>query len=366
MPVPFIDLLPQHKTLRKDVLRAINAIADTQRFVLGENGRRLEEKIASYIGVGHAVGVASGSDALYLSLLALGIGEGDEVITTPFTFFATAGAVSRTGATPVFCDIDAATYNLDPSKIEAMLTRRTKAIIPVHLFGLPCDMTEMMRLAKRYRLKIIEDAAQSFGSTYHGEQTGSFGDASCLSFYPTKNLGGAGDGGMVVTRSKELADKLKLLRNHGSEKKYHHDLVGVNSRLDELQAAWLLIKMKHIDKWNAARRKHAAEYDKAFEKLPLDLPHIPKGCVTNRHLYSIQTEHRDALSHHLDQKGIGNGVYYPLALHLQPCYRSLGYKKGDFPVAERATQRILSLPMYAEMTPGQVKAVIGAVRSFFS
>ena len=365
MPVPFIDLKPQHKAIRQEVLKALGVIADSQRFVLGENGRRLEEAIASYLGVEHAVGVASGSDALYLSLLALGVGEGDEVVTTPFTFFATAGSITRTGAKPVFCDIDSVTYNIDPAKLESKLTRRTKAIIPVHLFGLSCDMKHILQIAKRYKLSVVEDAAQSFGATYQGKQTGSFGDTGCLSFYPTKNLGGAGDGGMVVTRSKKLADKMRLLRNHGSDRKYHHDLVGVNSRLDELQAAWLLIKMKRIDRWNALRRKHAADYDRGFEGLPVQAPHIPKNCISNHHLYSIQTDRRDELSRYLDSRGIGNGVYYPLGLHLQKCYRSLGYRKGDFPVTERVSDRILSLPMYPELTARHKAEVIGAMRTFF-
>jgi dTDP-4-amino-4,6-dideoxygalactose transaminase len=365
MTVPFIDLLPQYKTIRREALLAMHRVAGSHKFILGENGRLLEEKIASYVGVPHAVGMASGSDALYLSLVALGVGDGDEVITTPFTFFSTAASITRAGAKVVFCDIDPATCNLDPAKIEAKITRRTKTVLPVHLFGLSCDMKEILHIARRHQLSVVEDAAQSFGATYDGKQTGSMGDAGCFSFYPTKNLGGAGDGGMVVMRSKQIADKLRLLRNHGSKHKYHHEIIGINSRLDELQAAWLLVKMKYIDRWNEARRKHASAYDRAFADLPLEVPHIPKNCVTNRHLYSIQTERRDELSIYLERHGIGNGVYYPLGLHLQRCYRLLGHRKGDFPVTERVTERILSLPMYAEMAGAQIKAVIHAVRSFF-
>ncbi len=365
MRVPFISLTSQHLTIRREVRRSLASIADSQRFVLGDYGRELEEKIARYVGVPYAIGVASGSDALFLSLIALGVGSGDEVITTPFTFFASAGSISRTGAKPVFCDIDPHTYNLDPAQIDAKITSRTKAIMPVHLFGLSCDMKPILRAAKRRRLFVVEDAAQSFGATYDGRQTGSMGDAGCFSFYPTKNLGGAGDGGMVVTRSKQIAERIRLLRNHGSKIKYHHDILGVNSRLDELQAAWLLVKLKRLDRWNQARRKHAVAYDRAFADLPLQTPHIPKNCVSNEHLYSIQTDRRDELSRYLDKRGIGNGVYYPLGLHLQPCYRSLGYKKGDFPLSERVTARILSLPMYAEMTAAQRNAVIHEVRSFF-
>ena len=363
--VPFIDLLPQHKAIRREVLEAIGLIADSQKFVLGENGRQLEEKIKKFIGARHAVGVASGSDALYLSLLAVGVGKGDEVITTPFTFFATAASITRTGAKVVFCDIDPVTYNLDPNKIEAKLTPRTKAILPVHLFGLSCDMNAILKIAKRHNLFVVEDAAQSFGSIYQKKQTGSMGDAGCFSFYPTKNLGGAGDGGMVVTRSKTLAEKLRLLGNHGSKQKYQHEIVGINSRLDELQAAWLLVKMKYIDRWNQSRRKHAVDYNKAFRNLPIQTPQIPTDCVSNYHLYSIQTEQRDDLARFLNTQGIGNGIYYSSGLHLQPCFRSMGYQKGDFPISEQVSERILSLPMYAELTPRQKKDVVNAVRSFF-
>ena len=365
MPVPLINLAPQHKSIRREVLKTLSKIADSQRFVLGDYGRELEQKIAEYCGVPYAVGLASGSDALFLSLLVLGIGNGDEVITTPFTFFASAGSITRTGAKAVFCDIDPDTCNLDAKKIESRITPRTKAILPVHLFGLSCDMEEISQIAKRRKLFVVEDAAQSFGSTYRGKPSGSMGDTGCFSFYPTKNLGGAGDGGMVVTRSKDLAEKIRLLRNHGSRVKYHHELAGMNSRLDEIQAAWVAIKMKYIDRWNAARRKHAADYDKAFKELPLQIPAVPEDRVPNYHLYSIQTDRRDELAAHLDKNGIGNGVYYPVPLHLQPCYRDLGYKKGDFPVSERAASRILSLPMYAELSSGEKKAVISGVRSFF-
>ncbi len=365
MPVPFISLEPQHRGIRRQVLKAITEIADSQKFILGRHGVEIEREITRFIGVGHAVGVGSGSDALFLSLTAMGIGAGDEVITTPFTFFASAGAISRTGAKVVFCDIDPDSYNLDVRKIESRITQRTKAILPVHLFGLPCDMEAILKIAKRRQLFVVEDAAQSFGSTFRGKETGSFGDAGCFSFYPTKNLGGAGDGGMVVTRSAALADKIRLLRNHGSRQKYHHEIVGMNSRLDEIQAAWISIKLKHVRRWNAERRKHALVYDSAFKGLPLRIPVIQEHCVPNYHLYSIQCDKRDQLAKHLDRLRIGNGVYYPGALHLQPCYRSLGYKKGDFPVTERVTKRILSLPMYAEMTAAQRNAVIHGVRSFF-
>ncbi len=366
MIVPFIDLSGQHKSIRKEVFAALTKIADSQKFVLGEYGLALENKMADYCGVPHAVGLASGSDALFLSLSALNIGKGDEVITTPFTFFASAGSITRTGAKVVFCDVDPKTYNLDPQKIGSVITSRTKAILPVHLFGLPCDMDAIMKVARKDKLAVVEDAAQSFGSTYKGKPSGVSGDVGCFSFYPTKNLGGAGDGGMVVTRSKKIADKIRLLRNHGSRVKYHHDLAGVNSRLDEIQAAWVGIKMKHIDKWNNARRQHAKAYNEAFKDLPVQTPSTPKGCDSNYHLYSIKTDRRDQLASFLHGKGIGCGVYYPLPLHLQPCYKKLGYRKGDFPISETLSKTILSLPMYAEMTVSQRSQVIKAVRSFFN
>ena len=365
MPVPFINLHAQHRSIRREVFKTLARIADSQRFVLGDFGRVLEKKMADYTAAPYAIGVASGSDALFLSLLALGVGAGDEVITTPFTFFASAGSITRTGAKAVFCDIDPAHYNIDAGLIESKITRRTKAILPVHLFGLPCDMDAIGRIARKHNLFVVEDAAQSFGSYFHGQPTGSFGDTGCFSFYPTKNLGGAGDAGMVVTRSKTIARKIRLLRNHGSEKKYHHVTVGMNSRLDEIQAAWLLVKLKHLERWNARRRKHAADYDKAFSGLPIKTPPVIKNTLSNYHLYSIRTTRRDALSGHLDRLGIGNGVYYPLCLHLQPCYRSLGYRLGAFPVSERLSREILSLPMYAEMTPQDKKRVIRGVLSFF-
>ena len=366
MRVPFIHLQAQHRSIRREVLDVVSRIADSQRFVLGKHGNELEQNIARYIDVPHAVALASGSDALYLSLVALGVGHGDEVITTPFTFFASVGAITRAGAKPIFCDIDARTFNMDVSKIASKITRRTKAILPVHIFGLPCEMDEILKLAKRHDLFVVEDAAQSFGATYKGKQTGSMGITGCFSFYPTKNLGAAGDGGMVVTRSSALAEKIRLLRNHGSRHKYHHEFVGVNSRLDEIQAAWVNIKLKHIDRWNALRVKHAAEYDKAFKALPLETPFISKGARSNYHLYSIRTQKRDGLSKWLDRADIGNGVYYPLPLHLQPCYRSLGYRRGDLPVSEEVSGTVLSLPMYPELTPAERKKVIRAVQGYFS
>ncbi len=365
MAIPFIDLSGQYQSIEKELFSAIKGVIHSRHFVLGENVEKLEKKFAEKIGAKFAISLASGTDALYLSLLALGIGRGDEVITTPFTFFATAGTISHAGATPVFADVDPSTFNLDPQKIESKITKRTKAIMPVHLYGLPCDMKAIMSIAKRHKLPIIEDAAQAFGAQHNGRMAGSIGSVGCFSFYPTKNLSGAGDGGIAVTSSAEIAEKIRLLRNYGSRKKYHHELIGTNSRLDEIQAAIILVKLKYIDRWNALRNKHAASYTKTLQNLPLQTPKIPAHTKHVFHLYSIATEKRDALAAHLTKAGIGSGTYYPLPLHLQPCYKNLGYKLGDFPVSERLASQALSLPMYAELSSRQVNAVISSVKDFF-
>ena len=365
LPVPFIDLSSQQKQIQKEVDSALKAIFSSQKFILGAYGHQLEEQVAKKIGAKYAIGVANGSDALYLALLAVGVSAGDEVITTPFSFFATAGAISRIGAFPRFVDIDPLTFNLDPKKIDAKISKKTKAILPVHLFGLPADMPSILAVANRYNLPVIEDAAQSFGATLGGKQTGNFGDVGCFSFYPTKNLGGAGDGGIMTTSSPEIADRLKLLRNHGSKEKYRHEIVGINSRLDEIQAAVILAKLKHIDGWNASREKIAKIYEKGFKSLPVTLPTAPRGTVSTHHLYSILSDKREALLRHLEGRGIGAGVYYPLPLHLQPCYERLKYKVGDFPVSEATAKKILSLPLFAGMTDKQAQSVVAAMQEFF-
>ena len=365
MSIPFIDLSVQHRSIRKELRSAVSKVFDSQRFILGRNVAELEARFTRETGAKYAVGLASGTDALYLALLALGIGPGDEVLTTAFSFFATAGTISRTGAKPVFVDIDPDTFNLDPKKISASLTKRSKAVVPVHLFGLLCDMNAVLKIAKAKSLMVVEDAAQAYGAQVHGKKAGSMGDAGCFSFYPTKNLGGAGDGGMLTTSSFETAEKVRILRDHGSRKKYIHEEIGTNSRLDEIQAAVLLVKLKYIDRWNALRKKHAEAYNKAFQGLPLQTPQTPKGYTHVFHLYSIVTEKRDLLADYLKKEGIHTGVYYPLPLHLQPCYRSLGYKKGDLPVSEHAVSNILSLPMYPELSQKDREAVCRAIRKFF-
>ena len=363
--VPFIDFKVQYSRISGPIQKAVKRVFESQQFILKTEVPALEKKIARKLGVKHAIGVASGSDALYLALLAMGIGPGDEVITTPFTFFATAGAIVRTGAKPIFVDIRPDTFNLDAALIEQKISPRTMAIMPVHLFGLSCDMNAITKIAKKHSLKVVEDAAQSFGAVYGNRQTGSFGDAGCLSFFPTKNLGGAGDGGMVVTSSEALADKIRVLRIHGSKQKYFHEVVGINSRLDEIQAAVVGVKLKYLDRWNAMRRAHAAFYGNALRDLPLKLPVVPADSRHTFHLYSVRAPRRDALVRFLRSRGIGCGVYYPLPLHLQPCYRDLGYKRGDLPESERASKEVLSLPMYAELSKSALERVVRIVREFF-
>lgn len=365
MRVPFIDLKPQFKSIRADVYASVRRVLDSQRFILGEEGRLFEEEAARFLGVRHAVGVASGTDALVLTLSALGVGKGHEVLTTPFSFFATASAIVRAGAKPVFCDIEEDSLNLDPEKLRAKITRRTRAVLPVHLFGRPCRMDAVRAAARKHGLWVVEDAAQSFGATAGGRQTGSLGDAGCFSFYPTKNLGGAGDGGMISTDSAKLAERLRLLRDHGSRRKYVHEAVGWNSRLDEVQAAVLRIKLRRLKAWNERRRVHAAAYNAAFKDLPLVLPTQAPGEKHIYHLYTVRTGRRDALSRHLRRLGIGSAVYYPLPLHRQPCFRALGFRAASLPVSDRASREVLSLPLFAELTAGQRSAVIRGVRSFF-
>ena len=374
MKVPFLDLKAQYLKIKKDIDQAINEVVSEQHFILGPKVEALEETIAAYSSARYGIGVASGSDALALSLLALGIGSGDEVITTPFTFFATAGSVSKVGAKPVFVDIDPKTYNLDPSKIEERITSSTKAVMPVHLFGQCADMEPIKELAQRHNLWTIEDAAQAIGSDYKKDSTpsqraGSIGDVGCFSFYPSKNLGGFGDGGMVTTNDEELARRLKLLRVHGASSKYYYQSIGVNSRLDALQAAVLLAKFRFLEEWTNKRRENAAYYDQLFEKsdyqsLGIELPHVQ---YNNRHIYNqyvIRVPKRDELREFLTKEGIGTDVYYPLPLHLQECYRDLGYKEGDFPHAEKAARDTLALPIYPELTREQQEYVASKVAEF--
>ena len=364
MAIPLVDLKAQYETIRSEINESIDEVLESQWFILGPNVAELEEKIADYCSVKHAVGVASGSDALLLSLMAIGIGRGDEVITTPFTFFATAGSVSRLGAKPVFVDIDPGTYNINPQLIEERITDRTKAIIPVHLYGQCADMDPILELARKYGLCVIEDAAQAVGARYRDKKAGSMGHLGCLSFFPTKNLGGYGDGGMVLTNDEELAEKLKILRAHGSKPKYYHSVVGCNSRLDAIQAAILLAKLKHLNKWNEGRRQNAKRYDSLFADMDVVTPHA-EGF--NYHIYNqyvVRVGNRDELKTFLKEKGVGTEIYYPVPLHIQECYSELGYKPGDMPVSEEASERVLALPVYAELTQEQQEQVVELIGGF--
>ena len=375
MKVPFLDLKAQYQRIKEEIDQAITEVVSEQHFILGPKVQALEEAIAAYSSVRHGIGVASGSDALSLSLMAVGIGAGDEAITTPFTFFATAGSISKVGATPVFVDIDPRTYNLDPAHLKERITPQTKAIIPVHLFGQCADMEPIKELARKDGLRIIEDAAQAIGSDYirdssPPQRVGSIGDVGCFSFYPSKNLGGFGDGGMVATNDDELAKRLRLLRVHGASAKYHYQCIGVNSRLDALQAAVLLVKFRYLEAWTEKRRENAAYYDHLFEEIhyqTLDIE-IPYVQYNNRHIYNqyvIRVPQRDELRNFLTQEGIGTDVYYPLPLHLQECYRDLGYEEGDFPHAEKAAQETLALPIYPELTRDQQEYVVAKIAEFF-
>jgi dTDP-4-amino-4,6-dideoxygalactose transaminase len=376
MKVPFFNLSPQFYSIEGEIRSALDEVFQTQQFILGPKVEALEHTIAHYCRTRHAIGVASGSDALLLSLMALGIGTGDEVLLPPFTFFATAGAISRTGATPVFVDINEETHNIDPSKIEEKITARTKAIIPVHLFGQCADMDPLLQTAKAKQLFVIEDAAQALGAEYkphlntNGRRAGQMGDFGCFSFYPTKNLGAFGDAGMVVTDNLDWAEKIRLLRVHGSQPKYFHKSIGINSRLDTLQAAILLVKFKYLEKWTAERQKKAEHYQLLFQDLlssvnDLRLPVIQ---YQNRHIFNqfvIQVPERDRLRQFLTEEGIGTDIYYPLPLHLQECYSFLKYQRGDFPAAEKVSEKTLALPIYPELTEDQQVYVIERIKAFY-
>lgn len=360
--IPLVDLTAQYHSIKDEIDAAVQATLESGHFILGPAVSKFEESIAAYLGVDHAIGLASGTDALVLALRALDVGAGDEVIVPAYTFFATAGTVLSVGATPVFVDIDPVTYEMDVVQIKDRITPRTKAIIPVHLYGHPADMDPILELARSHGLKVIEDNAQGFGATYRGRKTASLSDIGCLSFFPTKNLGAFGDGGMVVTNEPALAERLRMLRTHGWKKKYYSEEVGYNSRLDALQAAILQAKLPHVDLWNEKRREIARRYSQQLA--PLGIP-VPVECDWGRHvyhLYIIRSNRRDELQAFLKQKGIATEVYYPLPPHLStPCKR-LGYKEGDFPHAERASRETVALPLYPELTIEQQDKVIAAVK----
>lgn len=362
MIVPMVDLKKQFNDIKDELFVMLTEILESSQYILGPKVLELEKKIAQYHGVTEAVGVASGTDALHLSIEALGIGEGDEVITTPFTFFATAEAILYTGATPVFVDIERETMNIDPEKIGPAITKRTKAILPVHIFGHPAEMERIAAVAKEHDLKIIEDCAQSFGAAIHGKKTGSLGDAGCFSFYPSKNLGAFGDGGMVLLDNSSVADDIRKLRNHGSRGSYKHESVGFNSRLDEIQAGVLLVKMKRIEEYNAKRRQKAALYGKLLSDM-VERPVERPGCTHVYHQYTIRSGKRDEIQKRLRQNNIASVVYYPTPLHIQEAVNFLGYKKGDFPVAEETSENVLSLPMYPELEEASISRIADIINN---
>jgi len=363
MSVPMVDLKIQYAAIRDEVAGAVHGVIESTHFILGPQGKALEEAIAAYHGVKYAVAVASGTDALHLALLAAGIKHGDEVITTPFTFIATAEAISYTGAVPVFVDIDPVTFNIDVNKIEAAITTKTRAIVPVHLYGQPADMDVLMALAKKHGLRVVEDCAQSFGAEYKGRKTGAIGDMGCFSFFPSKNLGCYGDGGMVITGDAGLAEHVLSLRNHGSHVRYYHDEIGFNSRLDEIQAAVLRIKFKHIDEYNEKRGKNARLYNDHLSGTGVRTPSEQRGTRHVFHQYTVRVSDRDAVKKKLDDgKVTSSMIYYPVPLHLQAAYKDLGMTAGSLPVAEQAAREVLSLPMYPELTENQIATVTGAVK----
>jgi dTDP-4-amino-4,6-dideoxygalactose transaminase len=392
MNVPLLDLKAQYATIKEEIKQAIDQVLESQHFIMGPQVKSLEEKIATYTNCKHAIGVASGSDALLISLMAIDLKPGDAVITTPYTFFATAGAISRLGAIPIFVDVDPRTYNIDPEKIEGVILsaaknpketnflpfvrggsgwgRSVKAIVPVHLYGQSADMDPIMEIARKHNLVVIEDAAQAIGTEYKGRRVGSIGHFGCFSFFPSKNLGGFGDGGMVTTNNDDYAERVRVLRVHGSKPKYYHKFVGMNSRLDTLQAAVIEVKLRYLDKWSAARKSNADWYNDAFTKAGLVDRHLitPYEVPGGRHIYNqyvIRAKNRDGLMACLKEKNIGTEIYYPVPLHIQECFAGLGYKNGDLPHSEAAAKETMALPIYPELTTEQKQYVVETIKEFY-
>lgn len=361
-----LDLVAQYRTIKSEIDAAIEKVVSSGGFILGKTVEEFETAVAQYVGVKYGIGVNSGTDALYLALKAAGVKEGDEVITTPFTFIATAEVITWIPAKPVFVDICPDTLNIDPNKIEAAITPRTRAIMPVHIYGQAADMDEIMAIARKHNLVVIEDCAQSLGARYRGRQTGSMGHIAGLSFFPSKNLGAYGDGGMILTSDEVMQRECRMLRQHGSDKKYHHIKIGVNSRLDALQAAVLQVKLKHLEKWNQARRLKAAYYDQAFKGVgDIRTPQVRPYNEMIYHQYTLRTAKRDAMIEHLNKSGVPNAVHYPIPLHRQPAFASLGKGQGSYPVAEEAANQVFSLPIYPEITQSQQDQVVAAIANFF-
>ena len=370
MQVPLLDLKAQYATIKQEVEAAIAEVMASQHFILGPKVTACEAAIAKYSACAHAIGVSSGSDALLVCLMAENIGPGDEVITTPYTFFATAGAIARVGATPIFVDIDPSTYNLNPAQIAAKITSRTRAIIPVHLYGQMADMDAVMKVANERKLVVIEDAAQAIGAEYKGRRAGSIGHYGCFSFFPSKNLGAAGDGGMVVTTDAERAERVRVLRAHGSKPKYYHKFIGGNFRLDAIQAAVVSAKLPHLDGWTEGRQRNAKLYNRLFAEAGLANSAVGlPAMLTDRHIfnqYVIRVSRRNELQSYLQSKGVGTEVYYPVPMHLQECFSYLGHKPGAFPESEQAANETLALPVQPELTEAQLRYVVDCVREFVS
>ncbi len=365
MQIPILDLKVQYDTCRDEVVRAITGVCESQTFALGPAVAQFEQKIAAYCGCKHAIGVSSGTDALLVSLMALEIAPGDEVITTPFSFFATAGSIARLGAKPVFVDVDPDSFNIDPDQIEQRITEKTKAIIPVHVFGQMAQMKPITEIARRHNLAVIEDAAQAIGASQNATKAGNLGDYGCFSFYPSKNLSAFGDGGLVVTNSDALADKIKILRNHGQNPPYFYRIIGGNFRLDSIQAAVLAVKLNYLDQWNQKRRRHAGLYDKIFAGSPLKPPKVEPNNLSIYHQYTVTAPDRDQLQKFLTENEIGSAIFYPKPLHLQECFADLDYREGDLPVAEELCTEVLSLPIYPELTAEQVEYVGKTALEFY-
>jgi len=364
MKIPIIDLVRQHKPIMDELVDAFKKVVESGQFILGYELEQFEKEAANYLGSKYALGVGNGTDALILALRAIDVQKGDEVITTPFTFFATAETIAILGAKPVFVDIEDETLNIDATKIEEKITKRTKAILPVHIFGQGAKIEKILEIARSYNLKVIEDTAQGFGAKRNGKYLGTFGDVGTFSFFPTKNLSCLGDGGLITTQDEAIYDIIKKLRVHGSPRKYYHEMLGYNSRLDTLQAAFLRVKMKYIDRWNERRREIAAIYNRELSPY-VRVPEVDEGNIHIYHQYTIRTDRRDELNAFLNQRGIMTQVHYPIPLHLQPALSYLGYKEGDFPVAEKATKEVLSLPVFPEMTDEEINYVIDSIKDFF-
>jgi len=362
--IPFFNLKTQYNEIKDEINRSINRVLSGGNFILGEEVASFEEKFAKFCKVKFTIAVGSGSSALFLALKSIGIKEGDEVITVPNTFIATAYTISHTGAKPVFVDVEEDTFNIDTTKIEDRITDKTKAILPVHLYGYPADMDPILEIAEKHNLKIVEDAAQAIGSEYKGKKIGSFGDVTAFSFYPTKNLGAYGDGGMIVTKDSKIAEKIKLLRNYGQKLKYHHILIGFNSRLDEIQAAILKIKLKKLNKWIDLRRKNAKLYNKLLKNTHVITPIERQDSKHVYYLYVVRSSKRDKLQEWLKSQKIETMIHYPIPIHLQNAYKDLGYKRGDFPITEKCANEILSLPMFPELKSEQIRKIADCIRNF--